>query len=165
MISSVIIVLWHLLLAILIVLAKAQTVDRNRRIDCYPDPGANQQNCRSRGCIWDTNFNASHPTVPLCYFPSDTGYELIGSPDANPAVISKKSTSASNPFGVDVQTLNVQRSTIGKTLNVKIAPTIGDRYLTVMWLGVKTLLITADMNQPSICHAIRRCRLTVFSWP
>jgi hypothetical protein len=37
--------------------------------------------------------------------------------------------------------------------------------LTVMWLGVKTLLITADMNQPSICHAIRRCRLTVFSWP
>lgn len=123
MLSSIIIVIFYQLYAT-ITLNDAQTVDRNLRIDCYPDQGASESSCESRGCIWDPNFDPSHTTIPLCYFPSTTGYELTGLPDANPAVIRKKSTGASNPFGIDMQTLNVQRTTIGKTLNVKIAPTI-----------------------------------------
>ncbi|CAF1070902.1 unnamed protein product, partial [Didymodactylos carnosus] len=45
------------------------------RVDCYPDPNADANKCRGRGCEWDP------PTitgVPACYVPkSKGGYQLI----------------------------------------------------------------------------------------
>lgn len=30
----------------------SQSVDVSKRVDCYPEPGASQDACQSRGCIW-----------------------------------------------------------------------------------------------------------------
>uniref|UniRef100_A0A914W3I0 P-type domain-containing protein n=1 Tax=Plectus sambesii TaxID=2011161 RepID=A0A914W3I0_9BILA len=88
------------------------------RIDCYPQPGANQQTCQSRGCIWDSNFDSSHPTVPLCYLPTGTGYTgANGAPGTY--ILTKKAGSFVNPYGADSGHVIVSSQLIGKTLNVR----------------------------------------------
>uniref|UniRef100_A0A914XFT1 P-type domain-containing protein n=1 Tax=Plectus sambesii TaxID=2011161 RepID=A0A914XFT1_9BILA len=100
--------------------SRGQAVDKTLRIDCFPEPGSSQQGCISRGCIYDTNFDQSHPTVPLCYYPSGTGYSLSSSGLANPYILNKKSDSVKNPYGADISPISVYHSNIGATLNVKI---------------------------------------------
>ncbi len=97
-----------------------QSVDKTLRIDCFTEPGSNQQGCVSRGCIWDSNFDPSHPSVPLCYYPAGTGYSLSASGLANPYIILKKSGSVKNPYGADISPISVYHQNIGATLNVKI---------------------------------------------
>jgi hypothetical protein len=96
----------------------SQTVDKSRRIDCHPDSGANQQNCISRGCTWETNVDQNSPTVPECYFPPGTGYTSINGP-AGTYILTKKSDSVKNPFGADVNNVIVKPTMIGKTLNLR----------------------------------------------
>ena len=43
------------------------------RVDCHPDPDANEANCLSRGCLFD---QSSQPGVPWCYYPPEFGYFL-----------------------------------------------------------------------------------------
>ncbi|XP_075243008.1 lysosomal alpha-glucosidase-like [Convolutriloba macropyga] len=48
-----------------------------QRLDCFPDPGSNEQDCVDRGCCWlpaTDNFN-----VPYCYYSGvyqQTGYQM-----------------------------------------------------------------------------------------
>jgi hypothetical protein len=111
-----------LLMTLMIAFSYQQsTVDRNLRIDCYPDPSTvNQITCQSRGCIWDPNFDQSHPTVPLCYFPPGTGYALGPTGLANPYELVKYPTSPPNPFDADISPITVYHSSMGATLRVKI---------------------------------------------
>jgi hypothetical protein len=34
--------------------AEDETVPKNKRIDCFPEPGGDQQGCLNRNCIYDT---------------------------------------------------------------------------------------------------------------
>ncbi len=47
--------LYILLINILIFIQAQNTVDINKRVDCYPDPDALEVNCKARGCTWDSN--------------------------------------------------------------------------------------------------------------
>ena len=47
------------------------------RIDCHPDPGAYEEKCQERGCIWET---VQEEGAPYCYYPPDYGYLMVGDP-------------------------------------------------------------------------------------
>ncbi|XP_063298679.1 sucrase-isomaltase, intestinal [Pelobates fuscus] len=50
-----------------------QLLNEYEKFDCYPEPGADETKCTSRGCIWQAS---SVPNVPWCYYPSDHGYQV-----------------------------------------------------------------------------------------
>ncbi|RLV83702.1 hypothetical protein DV515_00016396, partial [Chloebia gouldiae] len=49
-----------------------------KRIDCHPQPGASQEACEARGCVW---CSAGASKAPWCFFPEDSpyGYARSGS--------------------------------------------------------------------------------------
>ena len=47
---------------ILLVVCSYGDVDENHRLDCFPQPGASQEACTKRDCIWDTK------TYPVSFF-------------------------------------------------------------------------------------------------
>ncbi|XP_053566084.1 maltase-glucoamylase [Bombina bombina] len=55
------------------------------RFDCHPEPGASQQACIDRGCIWEVSEG---PKAPYCFYPSDFGYTV--------------QNIQSNPFGMTI---------------------------------------------------------------
>ncbi|EYB82495.1 hypothetical protein Y032_0358g3401 [Ancylostoma ceylanicum] len=81
------------------------------RMDCHPEPGASQQNCEERNCIWQPPADRQ-ATIPWCFMKKGIGYTNISTagPNAGPK----------NPWGDDIQQIYFTSSTIGKTLNVKI---------------------------------------------
>ncbi|XP_010220406.1 PREDICTED: maltase-glucoamylase, intestinal-like, partial [Tinamus guttatus] len=55
----------------------SQDTSVKSRIDCHPQPGASQEGCEARGCIWSST---EVPNAPWCFFPEDSpyGYSLAG---------------------------------------------------------------------------------------
>uniref|UniRef100_A0A0K0DZI5 Maltase n=1 Tax=Strongyloides stercoralis TaxID=6248 RepID=A0A0K0DZI5_STRER len=98
------------------------------RIDCFPDPNASAEKCVARGCIWDNNYDKDHPTVPLCYFPEGTGYQIESQTDTT-VTLKKSSTSINNPFGKDFSKLIATFSKIGNIVKVSIKPVDVTRYV------------------------------------
>ncbi|XP_072180126.1 sucrase-isomaltase, intestinal-like [Diadema setosum] len=51
------------------------------RFDCYPEEGASQESCLTRGCYW---AETDEQGAPWCYFPKERdvpGYRMVGDPD------------------------------------------------------------------------------------
>ncbi|XP_068045833.1 sucrase-isomaltase, intestinal-like [Anomalospiza imberbis] len=42
-----------------------------KRIDCHPQPGASQEACEARGCVW---CSSDVSNAPWCFFPEDSPY-------------------------------------------------------------------------------------------
>jgi hypothetical protein len=103
-------------------------VPKERRIDCAPGRIKNKDFCVSKGCTWDDNGEPD--TVPLCYFPANTGYIVPGTFSSGDKSISlkKSSQSVGNPFGNDFSDLTFQWKEIGSGVYIKIAPSQGSRY-------------------------------------
>lgn len=79
------------------------------RFDCYPEPGASQKGCESRGCCWRPLASSEQaPNVPYCYYPSDyQGYmlrELGHYPDHIKVELQRQTPSG---IDVDVQSVTV----------------------------------------------------------
>uniref|UniRef100_A0AC34PXZ4 P-type domain-containing protein n=1 Tax=Panagrolaimus sp. JU765 TaxID=591449 RepID=A0AC34PXZ4_9BILA len=102
-------------------------VDPSKRIDCDPEPGSNQQSCESRGCVWDTNFDSSHPTVPLCYFPPNSGYSAVSTGD-KAVTLAPVSGGVPNPYGKNYESLQFSYSSLGNAAYIQIAPVGVQRY-------------------------------------
>uniref|UniRef100_A0AC35EZJ5 P-type domain-containing protein n=1 Tax=Panagrolaimus sp. PS1159 TaxID=55785 RepID=A0AC35EZJ5_9BILA len=103
-------------------------VAENRRIDCAPGRIKNKDFCVSKGCIWDNNSEPD--SVPLCYFPANTGYIVAqGSFSGGDKTVNlkKSSQSVQNPFGTDFSDLVFQWKEIGAGVYIKIAPSQGTR--------------------------------------
>lgn len=47
------------------------------RLDCYPEPGANQAGCAARGCCWGEIDGSAG--IAFCYHPHKEGYQLASS--------------------------------------------------------------------------------------
>ena len=58
-------------------LVKINPNSSDHRVDCHPDPGAFQQKCEERGCLWDP---VEEQGRPWCHYPHDYGYILQGEP-------------------------------------------------------------------------------------
>jgi hypothetical protein len=74
-----------ILIAFLLTYSACQQCDQSSdvaRFDCYPESGADEENCQARKCCWKNPINKSnstkkHPSafrdvdVPYCYYPKD----------------------------------------------------------------------------------------------
>ncbi|KAK8764072.1 hypothetical protein V5799_033317, partial [Amblyomma americanum] len=81
------------------------------RFDCYPEPGASQQGCESRGCCWRALANGTvkgQLNVPYCYYPADYKGYVVDGLDHFPDRISLK-LKRQTPSGIDkdVQSVTV----------------------------------------------------------
>uniref|UniRef100_A0AC35U2U3 P-type domain-containing protein n=1 Tax=Rhabditophanes sp. KR3021 TaxID=114890 RepID=A0AC35U2U3_9BILA len=103
------------------------TVPITSRLDCFPDPNASQDACIARGCIWDNTGDQTDQTIPLCYFPTNTGYVLQKNNGDGSYVLGKSANSPANPFGADIQQLNLKTTQLGQTLKVSIG--VSGRYI------------------------------------
>ncbi|XP_068137043.1 sucrase-isomaltase, intestinal [Hyperolius riggenbachi] len=54
---------------------QCSNIDKNLRIDCFPEQGSSELGCQQRGCCW---FPSSETNVPWCFFSPQHGYEVIG---------------------------------------------------------------------------------------
>ncbi|KAJ8368022.1 hypothetical protein SKAU_G00080500 [Synaphobranchus kaupii] len=73
------------------------------RIDCYPDAGASQRSCSSRGCCWQP-LNETY--VPWCFFPTNHGYQVMSEPSYGKAQL--KRLPSPSLFGADIEELTFQ---------------------------------------------------------
>uniref|UniRef100_F1KSW9 Maltase-glucoamylase n=1 Tax=Ascaris suum TaxID=6253 RepID=F1KSW9_ASCSU len=96
----------------------ADEIPRDRRIDCLPKPNSSQEECESKGCIWDNVYDKLNPSIPLCYFPRGTGY--VATKNDERITLIKAPSSVSNPFDKDISPIFFSTSTIGATINVRI---------------------------------------------
>ena len=50
--------------------------EHDRRFDCYPENGSNENDCLKRGCCWSNQGDVD--MAPFCYFPTDfPNYEVV----------------------------------------------------------------------------------------
>src|SRR3569832_391852 len=83
-------------------------VDKHIRVDCHPEPGATEANCRQRGCTWSwespdpmyvniQNTSVLSPRIPAiqpaCFYPPNTGYTVDGSIHDSPISLIKNRSS------------------------------------------------------------------------
>ncbi|PIC36203.1 hypothetical protein B9Z55_015285 [Caenorhabditis nigoni] len=78
-----------LLLFVLCLGAHGESVDVSKRVDCFPEPGASQGSCQSRGCIWEEAPNGSPTGTPWCYYPTESGF-TVQSTGTNSFVLAAK---------------------------------------------------------------------------
>ncbi|XP_037703405.1 sucrase-isomaltase, intestinal-like [Choloepus didactylus] len=83
----------------------------NKRIDCHPQPGASQETCETKGCLWCSSVVAN---VPWCFYSADGpyGYSLNDQPEKTAQgwrLILNKHDSISlfgndiSPIGMDIE--------------------------------------------------------------
>ena len=78
------------------------------RFDCFPGPGANQENCAARGCCWrQAGYQYRRDiNVPYCYFPANyPSYSVrkLQETDFGWSALLVRSTSS--PWPKDIKTL------------------------------------------------------------
>ncbi|CAB3406452.1 unnamed protein product [Caenorhabditis bovis] len=98
-------------------------VDEAVRVDCFPEPGATQDACTSRGCIWDEASSKAPAKTPWCYYPTESGY-TIQTRNERGIVLKSKTP---NPYGTNISPLDVRYRKNGATLLVTIGN--DDRYV------------------------------------
>uniref|UniRef100_A0A7I4Y3Y9 P-type domain-containing protein n=1 Tax=Haemonchus contortus TaxID=6289 RepID=A0A7I4Y3Y9_HAECO len=91
--------------------------DDDVRMDCHPEPDANQDNCEARNCIWLPPPDQQR-TMPWCYMKKGIGY--VNASTSGSVVTLKKNNGPRNPWGDDIDQIQLKSGAIGKTLNVKI---------------------------------------------
>ncbi|CAI4232795.1 unnamed protein product [Auanema sp. JU1783] len=111
------------MLWLLVSLALAGNVSAQLRVDCFPEPNANEGACKARGCSWVPANNANDPNEPWCFFPNGMGYKLSQSQGNNYTLTKNGGTKC--PWGNDFGTLQFSW-TVAPHLNIRI--TSGSRF-------------------------------------
>ena len=107
----------NILNSLLLLFCLLATCEAGPRINCYPEPNANQNLCETRGCIWNPVDDVDG--TPWCYFKDGVGYSLA-SQNGNTFNL-RKNNGPKNPWGIDFQNIQIRTATIGgSVLNVKI---------------------------------------------
>ncbi|GMR46246.1 hypothetical protein PMAYCL1PPCAC_16441, partial [Pristionchus mayeri] len=110
----------HVALACLLLLYAVSAQD-NIRIDCFPEPGANQKECEARGCVWKQATNFDPAGTPWCFMKAEEiGY--VASPTNDEQVWSlSKNSGPRSPWGADLPSLKFSFKDIGNSvLNIRI---------------------------------------------
>ncbi|KAK6059217.1 hypothetical protein COOONC_03156 [Cooperia oncophora] len=128
----------------------------NVRMDCHPEPDANQQNCEARNCTWLPPPDQDK-TIPWCFMKKGIGYVNVSS--SGSVITLKKNNGPRNPWGDDIDHIQLKTDTFGKTLNVKIFvdgrydPPVGlPRNPSVSADSLQVNLINCLVNYPGTCH-------------
>ncbi|VDN04852.1 unnamed protein product [Thelazia callipaeda] len=133
-------------------------VPSHQRIDCSPKPGANKADCLSHGCIWDDKEYADQ-SVPLCYFPAETGYTVVEKLQTS-LKLNKAKSGAQNPYGENLPELTVEIKNSYSVINIRIG--VQGRYEPTIFLprtcsDTKQHLLIETTNESEIfAFRIRR---------
>lgn len=105
----------------------------SHRFDCYPDDGATQEKCESRGCCWKHASSSPKPNIPLnvpyCFYPENFGYQLVKQEETATGYMLDLEMQQKGPFGEDITNLKVDvRLETQQRLHVKIFDGNNDRY-------------------------------------
>ncbi|KAL6738595.1 hypothetical protein Aduo_012127 [Ancylostoma duodenale] len=106
-----------LLLAVLLICNAANAIDVNSRVDCFPEPGASQDACQARGCIWEEAPQGSPVGAPWCFYPKESGYRVY---QQNVDYYQLVPDTPSSPYGENISPLDVKIRKNGATLLVSI---------------------------------------------
>uniref|UniRef100_A0A0N5AK16 Maltase n=1 Tax=Syphacia muris TaxID=451379 RepID=A0A0N5AK16_9BILA len=104
------------------------TVDYHQRIDCFPEPGATEQKCLARDCIWESTSHEDVGNVPACFYPQTTGLFLLSAAIDKPEWILIKEqfpkvyNNPSSSYGPDIQLVRFTARRCGAALNIRIEP-------------------------------------------
>uniref|UniRef100_A0A914CR99 P-type domain-containing protein n=1 Tax=Acrobeloides nanus TaxID=290746 RepID=A0A914CR99_9BILA len=120
------------------------TVDKAKRIDCYPDPNPSQAGCLQRGCNFDGSDWDPAMGNPTCFFPPNTGYIAEDSIDSNVVTLKKSPSSVSNLFGQDFQELVFHVDEIGSGLHITIVPKNQTRYRPLITINPSPMIQSSD---------------------
>ncbi|CAD6199485.1 unnamed protein product [Caenorhabditis auriculariae] len=115
-------------------------VDVKSRVDCYPEPGASQGACESRGCVWTPTGSDAPIGTPFCYYPRESGFKVQ---EQNIGHIQLTSGFA-NPYGNNYSPLDLAYSLNGKTILVTIGNS--DRYVPPVGLPKGPSMSSETLN-------------------
>ncbi|KAI1719105.1 glycosyl hydrolases family 31 domain-containing protein [Ditylenchus destructor] len=121
---------------------KNATVHPNLRVDCALSSDETKEMCFERGCIWDRYYDKFHSSVPLCYFPTKTGYVMKSDMGNGQLLLEKYEDGPKNPFGEDFQELSLNYKSIGSALKVSIGN--NQRYVPSVQLAESTAIKSED---------------------
>ncbi|KAK6746809.1 hypothetical protein RB195_000206 [Necator americanus] len=99
------------------VLASVIAVDVNSRVDCFPEPGASEDACNARGCIWQEAAQGSPVNTPWCFYSPQSGYRVS---QENVNYYQLVPENNKNPYGENISPLDVKIRKNGATLQVSI---------------------------------------------
>ncbi|RCN51725.1 trefoil domain protein [Ancylostoma caninum] len=105
------------LLAVLFICNAANATDVNSRVDCFPEPGASQDACQTRGCIWEQAPQGSPEGAPWCFYPKESGYRVY---QQNVDYYQLVPETPSSPYGENISPLDVKIRRNGATLLVSV---------------------------------------------
>ena len=127
------------------------------RLDCHPEPGTNQDECKKRKCIWNEtvvhygqlkilHYNSpcimlillqiiyeyvtfQEETTPKCYYPPQTGYFKYGQEKNFWILNEDQDKSVPCPYQKNFPFLRISQKNLGSILNIRIEPNDTQRYM------------------------------------
>ncbi|CAG0882617.1 unnamed protein product [Darwinula stevensoni] len=114
---------------------QCQSIPDERKFDCYPQNGGNQELCEGRGCCWLPRFshhgsNGAPLNVPFCYYPAlYDGYKYVNLSETSfglTAFLMRK-TQSGYPEDIDLLQMDMKYETDSR-LHIKIFDPMKKRY-------------------------------------
>lgn len=101
----------------------ASSADASALVDCFPEPGASQELCEARACIWRQAASDAPEGAPWCFYPQASGFKVwqqnLNYYQLVPAF--------NNPYDTNISPINVKVDSSGATLLVSIGT--ADRFV------------------------------------
>ncbi|CAL8361168.1 unnamed protein product [Merluccius merluccius] len=126
------------------------TAAEHQRFDCYPEQGANEAKCKSRGCVW---VPSDLEKVPWCFYPEDYGYSVVTMTGTDSGMTfnitrNKKYGSSGRPGSPDIDNLRVEvRYHTGHMLQFKIWDPSNKRYEVPVPLSLPSTAETSEFKR------------------
>lgn len=127
-------------------------VKDSERFDCYPEDGANQKDCETRGCCWlpaETGTKFGVPLdVPYCFYPSNyNGYSFVNITKEAFGIEALLQRTYRSPYPDDVKILKmVFRFETMERLRVKViscsTALLDNIFIDYKWLRLWDILIS-----------------------
>lgn len=132
------------------------------RLDCYPEDGANRENCEARGCCWipakDKPISGVPLSTPYCFYPSNyQGYRYLNITQTAFGLEAFLKRNYRTAYPDDVEILRMIVKFEGKSqLHVKITDPLNNRFespfpeVPIVDKAANNLLyrFDIDVNQP-----------------
>ena len=135
------------------------------RVDCYPekDENKNEDTCHSRGCCW---VAGGSPGAPLCFYPSNYGYNVMNVSDTNVGVtahVQKDTDDSKLPYRDEIKQLKVEAYyETDERLRIKVCAVFYFISVLLLYVCIRSLIQKIrDMRCPVLTTMYRQRKQTI----